>query len=350
MRPLVGINRLPDELLSPIVAELGDDKASLRSLARVSKRFYEPARRRTMWIVRGIDQLLALLDFCLRAEPPVFRDSCWRLTLTYANKDARRSLPLADRLIATILEECVQLRSVAVGGIFADAQAICRALVAISKLPFLQDLVFCHAHNAHLDLPLLHHALPVFAHLEELRLGLDGSRGFHGMFVALSPFEIRNVSLQLSHCTLEEIQVLVRLFVQEAQVARVKMIDVVVCALTPARITDLFKDSTHLSLELLFSLWPETDHSRPLPFPREKFVISVLAQPNTAANGRAYVGRSLNVMKGEFWASFGPKAFGSDPAFWKVEVQGRLSAPRDFDADELEGGLKSLGLGVKWVS
>lgn len=55
-------------------------------------------------------------------------------------------------------------------------------------------------------------------------------------------------------------------------------------------------------------------------------------------------------MKASFWASFAEDAFGSSAKMWKVEAQGRPSAPRDFAANELEVGLKKLGLKLKWVS
>lgn len=210
------MNKLPDELLNPIIAELGTDDASLRSLALVARRYYEPARRATTWSMRGISKQRSFLDLLLSPQLLSFRGNCWRLALTYKNEDPPQSLPLADRLIADIIEKCTDLRFWLVGGIFADERAVSRALVAVGKQSYLTNLEFCHVHNAPLDLPLLRHALPVFSRLESLQLGLDGGKGFHRLPAAHTPLKLRHVSLELHQCTLDEIRLLLRLFVHEA--------------------------------------------------------------------------------------------------------------------------------------
>lgn len=57
------MNDIPDELLDNIA--LFVDQPSLKSLALVERRFYEPARRQTRWETQGLKGLLEFLDVIL---------------------------------------------------------------------------------------------------------------------------------------------------------------------------------------------------------------------------------------------------------------------------------------------
>lgn len=105
------MDKLPDELLDDIAlfAELND----LGSLAGVERRFYEPARKKTRWNVKGFDALLRFAD-CLLLNPhsaPLIRDANLEGCVDGTPKSMEGLSAMVTRALVVVIDECPRLEA-----------------------------------------------------------------------------------------------------------------------------------------------------------------------------------------------------------------------------------------------
>ncbi|ORY60371.1 hypothetical protein BCR35DRAFT_334997 [Leucosporidium creatinivorum] len=211
-------NDLPDQVLERILSYV--DRKEARSLALVEQRWYDPARKRTLFFARGFNKLMSFADLVL--ERPRFASAIHHACLHGLTRQEVANQPwpfgycprLASRAIAMILEECSNLETISIGALHEEIPAQKELMSPLGKL-HLRQVTLATPHHP-IDIEALALAAPAFTEMETLTATVDMNDLLSLRIPFLPRCSVSELTLHVNDATTPGLQSLLDAFASKA--------------------------------------------------------------------------------------------------------------------------------------